>query len=42
MGGAPSSRHRVRRVGKESFALVPASVDLGKAVKERAEERKAA
>ncbi len=42
LSDAALAKLKVRRVGKESFALVPASVDLGKAVKERAEERKAA
>lgn len=48
LSDAALSELKVRRVTKENFALVPASVDLGKAVKEAAErgkgrqERKAA
>ena len=48
LSDAALSGLKVRRVTKENFALVPASVDLGKAVKEAAErgkgrqERKAA
>ena len=42
LSDAALAKLKVRRVAKESFALVPASVDLGKAVKEHAAERKAA